>query len=94
MSFIAYHEGCGMGGPATDCFGPAEPFYTIFKTPLQFIYIPLGISLIVSVAVLGVLLLLRKKNYVRWTNVGMGIAVAALFVLLFAFTASMTWVVY
>ena len=91
MGIINYYPGCGSD---PGCMGPDNPFYTIFNTELRIIYYPLILALIPLVIAFVILLFLKKKSIIVWSNKRIMIILGIVYLLSFIWFANWTYIVY
>ncbi|HIH11097.1 TPA: hypothetical protein HA241_02830 [Candidatus Woesearchaeota archaeon] len=91
MSIINFHQGCGL---TPGCFGPHNPYYTIFTTPLFIIHYPLLFAIIPTVIALSIFIVLKKKTIIDWSSFTIILLVILIYSLSFTFFAHWTWIVY
>ncbi|MBI2543584.1 MAG: hypothetical protein HYW24_05370 [Candidatus Aenigmarchaeota archaeon] len=60
MALIEYHQGCNV--QPVGCFGPWDNFYTVFGTELQLLMPYIIVSIILGIAVFGMLSFKTKKR--------------------------------
>ena len=91
MGVFNYNEGCGNN---IGCFGPKNPYYTIFNTELSYIHYPLVFSLIPTAIFFIILFVLKKKNVINWTNKKIILLLIMVYMLSFIWFANWSWIVY
>ena len=80
MAIIEKHAGCV--GKIAGCFGPDNPFYTVFGTELRLLNVHMALAAIAGFALFGLLLLLRRQG-IRIPFVAAAAVSAAFAVILF-----------